>query len=220
MTGELLPENIRFVAETGLAGEIAKIAEPVLADLGYRLVRVHVSGRNGATVQIMAERDDGSMSIEDCAAVSRGLSPVLDAYDPMPGQYHLEISSPGIDRPLVRPSDFSTWSGFEVKLELKQPRDGRKRLRGRLLGLEGGAVRVLADAEAGGAPAEVLLPIVEIAQARLVMTDELLRETLRRRAREDRAFETSDVTPAGEDVPPQARLEDENGAGRRKRKPA
>jgi len=96
--------DARFIGETGLAAQIAAIAEPVLADLGFRLVRVVLSGRNGSTVQIMAERPDGTITVAECAEISRRLSPALDAHDPMPGQYNLEVSSPGIDRPLVRPS--------------------------------------------------------------------------------------------------------------------
>ena len=112
--------DARFIGETGLAAQIAAIAEPVLADLGFRLVRVVLSGRNGSTVQIMAERPDGTITVKECAEISRRLSPVLDAHDPMPGQYTLEVSSPGIDRPLVRPSDFEDWAGYEAKIELKE----------------------------------------------------------------------------------------------------
>ena len=117
-------EDRRFARETGPARAIADLAEPVLEELGFRLVRVKVSGRDGGTVQIMAERPSGEMSVEDCATISRRLSPVLDAYDPMPGQYRLEVSSPGIDRPLVRPSDFALWAGHEAKIELT--RTGRR----------------------------------------------------------------------------------------------
>ena len=125
----------RFARETGTERTIADLAEPVLEELGFRLVRVKVSGRDGGTVQIMAERAGGEMSIEDCAVISRSLSPVLDAYDPMPGHYNLEVSSPGIDRPLVRPSDFALWVGHEAKVELKEPVDGRKRFRGVIEGI-------------------------------------------------------------------------------------
>ena len=114
----------RFARETGPARIIADLAEPVLAELGFRLVRVKISGRDGGTVQIMAERPKGGMSVDDCAAISRALSPVLDAYDPMPGRYRLEVSSPGIDRPLVRPSDFALWAGHEAKVELSEVVDG------------------------------------------------------------------------------------------------
>ena len=121
----------RFVQETGPARSIAELAEPVLDELGFRLVRVKVSGRDGGTVQIMAERPQGGMTVEDCATISRRLSPVLDAYDPMPGGYRLEVSSPGIDRPLVRPSDFALWAGHEAKVELKELRRRAQALQGR-----------------------------------------------------------------------------------------
>ena len=134
--------DARFIGETGLAAQIAAIAEPVLADLGFRLVRVVLSGRNGTTVQIMAERPDGTISVKECADISRRLSPVLDAHDPIQGQYPLGLSSPGIDRPLVRPSDFEDWAGYEAKIEMKELIAGRKRFRGMLEGVEGEEVRI------------------------------------------------------------------------------
>jgi len=115
-TADALSE--RFTRETGLAADIAALVEPALEDLGFRLVRVQVLGRDGQTVQIMAERMDGTMSIDDCETASRQLSPLIDAHDPLPGSYRLEISSPGIDRPLVRPSDFSDWAGHEAKIAI------------------------------------------------------------------------------------------------------
>ena len=132
----------RFARETGPERTIADLAEPVLKELGFRLVRVKVSGRDGGTVQIMAERPGGDMTVEDCATISRALSPVLDAYDPMPGQYRLEVSSPGLDRPLVRPSDFAQWAGHEAKVELKELVDGRKRFRGVIEGIVEDEVRL------------------------------------------------------------------------------
>src|ERR687895_1484789 len=117
----------RLIVEQGVAARIAAIAEPVLTGLGYRLVRVRISGLAGCTVQIMAERPDGSMTIEDCEAVSRTLSPVLDVADPIERAYRLEVSSPGIDRPLVRRSDFERYAGHLVKIELAVPLQGRKR---------------------------------------------------------------------------------------------
>src|SRR5215203_3632448 len=130
----------RFITETGVAARVAAIVEPALADLGFRLVRVKVSGLNGCTVQIMAERPDGSMTVEDCETVSRALSPVFDLEDPIGRAYHLEISSPGIDRPLVRAGDFSRWADYEAKIELEVPLNGRKRFRGLIRGVEGEAV--------------------------------------------------------------------------------
>jgi ribosome maturation factor RimP len=171
--------DTRFVGETGVAAEIAALAEPVLHDLGFRLVRVVLSGRNGATVQIMAERPEGTITVAECAEISRRLSPVLDVHDPIQGQYTLEVSSPGIDRPLVRPSDFETWAGYEAKIELKEPLAGRKRFRGVLEGIEGGEVRIEVDLDQLGRQV-VGLPLGLIGEARLVLTDELVREALRR----------------------------------------
>ena len=171
--------DARFVGETGLAAEIAGLAEPVLADLGFRLVRVVVSGRNGATVQIMAERPEGTITVEECAEISRRLSPVLDVRDPMKGQYTLEVSSPGIDRPLVRPSDFDAWAGYEAKIEMKELISGRKRFRGVLEGIEGEEVRIEVELDQLGRQV-IGLPLGLIGEARLVLTDELIRETLRR----------------------------------------
>ena len=145
-------EDRRFARETGPARAIADLAEPVLEELGFRLVRVKVSGRDGGTVQIMAERPSGEMSVEDCATISRRLSPVLDAYDPMPGQYRLEVSSPGIDRPLVRPSDFALWAGHEAKIELTELVDGRKRFRGLIEGVAKTEVRLKIELEGKAEP--------------------------------------------------------------------
>ena len=125
----------RIIVEEGLEGRIAAIVEPVIEQLGYRLVRIRMSGLNGTTLQIMAERPDGTMTVEDCEAVSRGVSPVLDVEDPLDRAYHLEVSSPGIDRPLVRRQDFEAWAGHLIKLETNRLLDGRKRFRGKVTGL-------------------------------------------------------------------------------------
>ncbi|HVV62085.1 MAG TPA: ribosome maturation factor RimP [Pseudolabrys sp.] len=178
-----LPSDVserRLVVEPGLAARVAAIAEPVLEDLGYRLVRVRISGLSGCTVQIMAERPDGSMSVEDCETVSRALSPVLDVADPIDRAYRLEISSPGIDRPLVRRSDFERYAGHAVKVETAVPVDGRRRFSGTLLGAEGDAARIKRDDAGPDETAEVLLPIEEMSEARLVLTDDLVTEALRR----------------------------------------
>jgi ribosome maturation factor RimP len=173
---EILSEP-RLVTETGLSARVATLAAPVLEGLGFRLVRVRVSGSAGScTVQVMAERPDGSMSIEDCEGASRALSPVLDAADPVESAYRLEISSPGIDRPLVRRSDFERYAGHVMKVELALPRDRRKRFRGILLGADGDAARLRSE-ETGE---ETLLPIEEMSEARLVLTDALVAESLRR----------------------------------------
>jgi ribosome maturation factor RimP len=189
----------RLIAEQGMAARVAAIATPVLIGLGYRLVRVRISGTSGCTVQIMAERPDGSMAIEDCETASRALSPVFDVEDPIDREYRLEISSPGIDRPLVRRSDFQRHAGHEMKVEMAVARDGRKRFRGVLLGVEGEAARLRRKDAAEGEPADVLLPIADMAEARLVLTDALVRDSLRRekRAREHERADNDDRRPAG-----------------------
>lgn len=168
----------RFVRETGIAADIVRIVEPAVEAAGFRLVRVTVSGRDGGTVQIMAERPNGAMTVEDCTALSRRVSPLLDAYDPMPGGYRLEVSSPGIDRPLVRPSDFETWAGHEAKVELSEMVDGRKRFRGEIEGFEDGELRLKVVLDPKAEPQVIGLPLGLIAGARLVMTEELIRAAL------------------------------------------
>jgi ribosome maturation factor RimP len=177
----------RLINEEGAAARLAAVAAPVLAGLGYRLVRVRISGLAGCTVQIMAERADGSMTIDDCEAVSRALSPVLDVADPIADAYRLEISSPGIDRPLVRRSDFERYAGHEIKVEMATPIEGRRRFRGMLLGAQGESAQVRRADAAAGEAAEVLLPMREMAEARLVLTDALIAESLRRGKAAERA---------------------------------
>src|SRR6266566_3243071 len=177
----------RLIAEQGIAARVAAISEPVLDGIGYRLVRVKISGESGCTVQIMAERPDGTMTVEDCEAVSRALSPVLDVADPIDRPYRLEVSSPGMDRPLVRRSDFVRFAGHLLKVEMMVARDGRRRFRGLLLGVEGDAVRIRRNDSAPGESHEVLLPIEEMAEAKLVLTDALIAESLRRGKAAERA---------------------------------
>src|SRR5215831_13697209 len=170
----------RLIAEQGVAARVAAISEPVLGGMGCRLVRVRISGLDGCTVQIMAERPDGTMTVEDCEKVSRALSPVLDVADPIDRAYRLEVSSPGLDRPLVRRSDFERFAGHRLKVEMAIAIDGRRRFRGVLLGVEGSAARVRHDDAVPGRPNEVLLPIEDMAEAKLVVTDALIAESLRR----------------------------------------
>ena len=175
----------RLIVEPGLAARVAGLAEPVIEALGYRLVRVKVSSADGCTVQIMAERPDGTMVVEDCETVSRALSPVFDAADPIDKAYRLEISSPGIDRPLVRKSDFDRYAGHLVKIETEFPIDGRKRFRGLLVGTAGEAARIRSDEPDN--QSEILLPIDEMSEAKLVLTDELVTQALRREKAAKRA---------------------------------
>jgi ribosome maturation factor RimP len=176
---DLLAEP-RLVVEPGVAARVAAVAGPVLQGMGYRLVRIRITGDAGCTVQIMAERPDGSMQIEDCEAISRALSPVLDIADPIDRAYRLEISSPGIDRPLVRRSDFERSRGHLVKIEMAVAQDGRKRFRGTLDGVEGDSVKLHRDDAPPDEDADVLLTMENIADAKLVLTDELIADAMRR----------------------------------------
>jgi ribosome maturation factor RimP len=182
---DLLAEP-RLVVEPGMAARVSAVAAPVLQGMGYRLVRIRISGEAGCTVQIMAERPDGSMQIEDCEAISRALSPVLDIADPIDRAYRLEVSSPGIDRPLVRRSDFERYAGHLVKIEMAVAHQGRKRFRGTLAGVEGQAVRLHRDDTRPGEDDDVLLVMEDIAEARLVLTDELIAESMRRGKKAER----------------------------------
>jgi ribosome maturation factor RimP len=153
----------------GTADEIIPLIEPSLDAMGYRLVRVAFLGPRRGTLQIMAERrDDAPMTVEDCTEISRSVSAILDVADPIADAYMLEVSSPGIDRPLTRPEDYDRFAGFDAKIELGQPIDGRKRFRGRLLGRAADLVRIVAET------GEVTLPFTAIIKAKLVITPELL----------------------------------------------
>jgi ribosome maturation factor RimP len=181
----------RLIVEQGVAARVAAIVEPVLAGFGLRLVRVRISGMAGCTVQIMAERPDGSMTIEDCETVSRTLSPVLDVADPIDRAYHLEVSSPGMDRPLVRRSDFERYAGSQVKIEMAIAVGGRRRFRGFLLGVEGDAARIRRDDAIPGEETEILLRIEEMAEAKVMLSEALIAAALRRAKAEQRG-ETSE----------------------------
>ena len=168
----------RFLRETGAAAGIAALVEPVLEDMGFRLVRVVMSKRDGATIQIMVDKAGGTIVVQDCADISRRLSPLFDAHDPIKDRYYLEVSSPGIDRILVRPSDFEDWAGYEVKVELKELIDGRKRFRGILEGYADGEMRLEVKLDENGEPQTIGLPVELIHDAKLVLTEELIRASL------------------------------------------
>jgi ribosome maturation factor RimP len=160
-----------------LEEKLIALIEPAAADLGYRLVRVRVSGLRRKTLQIMAERvADGLMALEDCESLSRAISPVLDANDPIQGAYSLEVSSPGIDRPLVNLDDFTRFKGHHARVETSQMIDGRRRFKGPIVGVEGDAA--VLQMEAG----PVRIPFAWMASARLELTDALIEEDLRNHA--------------------------------------
>jgi ribosome maturation factor RimP len=177
MTDEIIGDD-RIVRESGIDARIASIVMPVLRATGYRLVRVRLSGQNGLTLQIMAEREDGTMTVEDCEAVSRAVSPALDVEDPVEKAYHLEVSSPGIDRPLVRKSDFATWAGHLVKMETSILVAERKRFKGRIVEAGENDVLIERDLPAYGEQPSVRVPYEAIAEARLILTDDLIRDAL------------------------------------------
>lgn len=158
-----------------LETRLAELIAPVVETAGFELVRVRVTGGSTKTLQVMAERPDRTMTAEDCAALSRALSPVLDASDPIEGNYNLEVSSPGIDRPLVRQKDFEDWRGWPAKLELNRLVEGRKRFKGVLAGIDEGKVAFDIDGEEETA----LFPMEWIAHAQLILTEDLIRETMR-----------------------------------------
>jgi ribosome maturation factor RimP len=186
----------RIVRETGLEARIAGLIGPVMHDIGFRLVRIRLSGQNGLTLQIMAERLDGTMTVEDCENLSRAVSPVLDVEDPIDKAYHLEVSSPGIDRPLVRTSDFEAARGHLVKMETAVMVAERKRFRGRIAAVEPDAVIIERDEPAYGAEASVRVPFDAVGEARLVLTDDLVREALRK-DKEARMAAQTDVDDDG-----------------------
>ena len=154
-------------------GEIERLIEPILEQMGFRVVRVKFFARPRRTLQIMAERADGStVIVDDCAAISRAISAAFEVEDPIRGAYDLEVSSTGIDRPLVRIEDFVRFTGFEAQVTVDPPVEGQKRFRGRLVGAGDGVVRMTLE---GGA--EVALSFADIAEAKLAMTDELIAAT-------------------------------------------
>jgi ribosome maturation factor RimP len=181
----------------------------VVEEMGFQIVRIRMISAAGRTLQVMAERPGGTMSIEDCERLSRTVSPILDVEDPIPGRYELEVSSPGIDRPLVRPSDFSTWTGHEAKVEMIEPQSGRKRFRGILQGFDDGMVRLLIDPPQGTTERPLVgLPFAGIAEAKLVMTDELIAAA---RARRPAAGGMADGSDWADDIHAEIDSGEQNG---------
>ncbi|MBU2328005.1 MAG: ribosome maturation factor RimP [Alphaproteobacteria bacterium] len=173
------PGEARIITETGLDRRIADIIEPVLVAMDFKLVRVRMMNQNGMTLQIMAERNDGTMDVEGCEAVSMAVSPVLDVEDPVDKAYHLEVSSPGIDRPMVRKSDFSRWQGHIVKCETSILVDNRKRFRGKITDVNQDGFTLERDQVAYGEEPKVVIPFNTLAEAKLILTDDLIRDALR-----------------------------------------
>ena len=169
----------RLIVETGLDLRVAEIIEPVLAAMDYRLIRARLMNQNGATLQIMAERSDGTMTVEDCEKISMAISPVLDVEDPIDKAYHLEVSSPGIDRPMVRKSDFTRWSGHLVKCETSMLIDNRKRFRGKITEADEEGFTVERDQVAYGEEPRVRIPFTALSEAKLILTDDLIRDALK-----------------------------------------
>ena len=183
MVQSLQSMDERFIRETGTAAAIADMALPVLEEFGLDLVRVRITGQDGTTLQVMIERPGGDVSIEDCASVSRRLSPLFDAHDPMPGGYNLEVSSPGMNRPLVRPRDFENWAGYQVKVELKELVDGRRRFKGEIEGFAEAEreLRLKMDLEGYDEQQTIGLPLDMIEDARLVADDAAMKKALNKK---------------------------------------
>lgn len=169
----------RLITETGLDQRLADIIEPVLVGIGFRLIRVRMLNQNGATMQVMAERNDGTMSVQDCEEVSMAISPVLDVEDPIDKEYHLEVSSPGIDRPMVRKSDFVRWQGHLVKCETSILIDNRKRFRGKIVEAGADGFTLERDQVAYGEEQKVTIPFTALSDAKFILTDDLIRDALR-----------------------------------------
>lgn len=191
----------RLITETGLDARIAAIVEPLIVSMGYRLVRVRITGQNGLTLQIMAERPDGTMAVEDCEAVSQAVSPALDVEDPIDKAYHLEISSPGIDRPMVRRSDFERWKGHLIKCETSVMIADRKRFRGTITAVDGEGFTVERDQPGPDEEPVVTIPFEALAEAKLILTDELVREALKadKEAKAARAANQNEPDEASEE---------------------
>lgn len=168
----------RLFVEKGIEARVVAVITPVLKPLGYRIVRVRLSGLNGLTLQIMAERADGSMTIENCEEVSGVVSPILDVEDIIERKYHLEVSSPGIDRPLVRKSDFLRWQGHVAKIETDIQVDGRRKFRGTINNVDDDGFTLDTDKAAYGEEMSVRIEFKHITDARLVLTDNLIRDAL------------------------------------------
>ena len=168
-----------LIAKTAIDRKLAEIVAPVIEGLGFELVRIRLMGGKIHTLQIMAERPEGGIVVEDCATISTAVSAVLDVEDPLEDEYVLEVSSPGIDRPLTRLKDFDVWEGYEARIETTELIDGRRRFKGTLAGIEGD--EVLIEIEEAGQDVTIGLQFDWLSDAKLILTDELIAEMLRQR---------------------------------------
>ena len=194
-----------LVAKASIDRRLAEIVRPVIEGMGFELVRIRMMSGKTKTVQIMAERPEGGIEVDDCAKISTAVSATLDVEDPIEDNYTLEVSSPGIDRPLTRLKDFDTWAGYEAKIETTELIDGRRRFKGQLAGTEGG--EVLVEIEDQGQPVTIGLQFDWLSDAKLVLTDDLIRDVLR--ARKDRG----EIDESQFDEVEQAMDDDEDGDG-------
>ena len=186
-------ETTTMVAKAPIDRRLATIVKPTVEGLGFELVRLRLIGSKKPILQVMAERPDGTMEVEDCAELSRNLSAVLDVEDPIQGEYTLEVSSPGIDRPLTRLQDFDRWEGYEAKLETAEPIDGRRRFKGILAGIDGSEVLIEVDEGTIG------LEFDWLADAKLILTDELMKASLKGRAQDFKPGEFDEVIESVQD---------------------
>lgn len=210
MTADENTGDDRIIRESGIDARVAAIIQPVLKGIGFRLVRVRLLGQNGLTLQIMAERPDGTMTVEDCEEVSRAVSPALDVDDPIEKAYHLEVSSPGIDRPLVRKADFAAWVGHLIKAETSVLVGDRKRFRGKITATDDAGVTIESDKLAYGEEPLVTVPFEALSDARLILTDDLIGEALkadkkaRQEAKKNRRTKKDGKQVPGEDAETEA----------------
>jgi ribosome maturation factor RimP len=189
-----------LIAKAAIDRRIAAIVRPVVEGMGFELVRVRLMGGRTKTLQIMAERPEGGIEVDDCARISTAVSAVLDVEDPLEDAYTLEVSSPGIDRPLTRLKDFDAWEGYEARIETSEQIDGRRRFKGLLQGTEGD--EVLIEIEEAGQPLTIGLKFDWLTDAKLVLTEDLIREMLRQKKAsgivDEAQFDEIEETLAGE----------------------
>lgn len=211
----------RLILESGLAARVARIVGPPLGDLGFRLVRVKISSGERGAMQIMAERPDGSMSVDDCEAASQAISPVLDVEDPIAGAYRLEVSSPGVDRPLVRACDFRRAVGHEARIEMAVLVGGRKRFRGvieEVVERDGHWIAAIrrSDTKEGEDDMLAELAVEEMAEARLTLTDDLIRDALRAAKAQRKQIEAAadEMVESAPDAAPAGKKKPTRGPGR------